>query len=282
MKRNSLQAGCVAALAASLFFSAGCDKLRSRDQINQGVRSFENAKYSDAVEHFKTAIQLDPKSQNAKLYLATAYMTQWIPGADSPENKQLADAAKNGFLDVLKDSPNDKTALASLASLAYNQAASLPPEEKVKKFDEASEWHKKLIAVDPNNKEAYYSLGVIAWGKWYPAYMTARAKLGMKPEDPGPIKDKAVREELKTQYSGIIDEGIQDLKKALEIDKEYDDAMAYMNLLIREKAGLADTMDEYNQQTAEADAWVQKALDTKKLKASRTPAGAGGITAETK
>ena len=37
----------------------------------------------------------------------------------------------------------------------------------------------------------------------------------------------------------IIDEGMADLQKALDIDKEYDDAMAYMNLLIREKADLA-------------------------------------------
>jgi tetratricopeptide (TPR) repeat protein len=282
MIRNKFQAGLIATGAVAVLFSAGCDKLRSRDNLNQGVRSFKNAKYSDAVEHFKTAIQLDPTSQSAKLYLATAYMTQWIPGADSPENKQLADAANAEFMEVLKDSPNDKTALASLASLAYNQAASLPPEEKVKKFDEAAEWHKKLIAVDPSNKEAYYSLGVIAWGKWYPAYMTARAKLGMKPEDPGPIKDKTVREELKTQYSPIIEGGIQDLKKAIEIDKEYDDAMAYLNLLIRERAGLADSMDEYNKETAEADGWVQKALDTKKLKASRAPAGGLGITPEAK
>ena len=68
--------------------------------------------------------------------------------------------------------------------------------------------------------------------------MTARANLRMKPEDPGPIKDKKVKEELQAQYSAIIDDGIANLQKALDIDKEYDDAMAYMNLLIRERADL--------------------------------------------
>ena len=70
--------------------------------------------------------------------------------------------------------------------------------------------------------------------------MTARANLRMKPEDPGPLKDKKVKEELKAQYSAIIDDGIANLQKALDIDKEYDDAMAYMNLLIRERADLPD------------------------------------------
>ena len=69
----------------------------------------------------------------------------------------------------------------------------------------------------------------------------ARNKLGMKPEDPGPLKDKKVSEELKAKYLPLIDDGIANMQKALEIDKEYDDAMAYMNLLIRERADLAET-----------------------------------------
>lgn len=103
--------------------------------------------------------------------------------------------------------------------------------------------------------------------------MSARAKLGMKPEDPGPIKDKKVKEELKQQYSAVIQEGIDSLKKALEIDPEYDEAMAYMNLLVRERADLADSPEEYKKDIEEADMWVQKTLDTKKAKAARQPTG---------
>jgi Tfp pilus assembly protein PilF len=108
--------------------------------------------------------------------------------------------------------------------------------------------------------------------------MEARAKLGMRPEDPGPIKDKKVREALAEKNLGVIESGLDHLKKALEIDPEYDDAMAYMNLLFRERADLQETQDSYNKDTEEADNWVQKTLDTKKIKASRVPQG--GITAE--
>ncbi len=267
------------ALAALAALTSGCDKLRSRDHLNQGVEAFKNAKYGDAVEHFKQAIALDPTNPNAQLYLATAYMSQWIPGADSPENQDMATKASDGFLKVLQTDPANTTALASLASLDYNEASSLPPDKKVEKLDEAAKWYKKLIEADPKNKEAYYSLGVISWAKWYPADMTARANLNMRPEDPGPIKDKKVKEELKTQYSTIIEDGIGNLQKALDLDKEYDDAMAYMNLLIRERADLADNSDEYKKQIEVADSWVQKALDTKKLKQSRQPTSQG-ITAE--
>jgi Tfp pilus assembly protein PilF len=116
---------------------------------------------------------------------------------------------------------------------------------------------------------------VIAWTRWYKPWAEARAKLGMKPEDPGPIKDKKVRDALKTQYLPVISAGLDNLQKALEIDKEYDDAMAYVNLLIRERADLDDSADEYKKDVETADNWVQKAMQTKKVKAERKPTSTG-------
>lgn len=268
-----------AALAAvSLLFSTGCEKLKARDHLNKGVAAFKNSKFPEAVEHFKQAIELDPTFPTARLYLATAYMSQYIPGAESPENLANAKAAHDNFIKVLEQSPNDTIALASLASLHYSEAQGTPAlDAKLKKLDEAKSWYDKLAQVDPNNKEAFYSLGVITWAKWYPRLMEARAKLGMKPEDPGPIKDNKVRAELKTTYGPTIEEGLKNLQRALEIDPQYDDAMAYMNLLIRERADLADTTEQYQKDIETADNWVQKALETKKIKAEEAAKkGAGG------
>ena len=276
MKTISLVLG----IGALVLAGTGCDKLKSRDQLNRGVQAYRSAKYADAVEYFKTAVNLDPTNLNGRLYLATAYMTQYIPGAESPENLQLAKQAKEEFMKVLERDPNDKTALASLASLSYQQAQGMPDlEQKLKKLDEAKEWYLKLIAADPQNKEGFYSLAVIDWVKWYAAWMKSRADLGMKPEEPGPIKDKKVKADLKDQYSAVIEDGIKNLQKALDIDPNYDDAMAYMNLLIRERADLDESPDQYKKDIETADGWVQKALDTKKMKAAKEAAKtAGGIT----
>jgi Tfp pilus assembly protein PilF len=255
---------------ALALLATGCQKLKSRDQLNKGVQAFKNAQYADAVESFKTAVELDPTFPTARLYLATAYMQQYIPGAESPENNRMAQAAHDEFMKVLEQTPNDKVAIASLASLYLNQ----------KKWDDAEKWYQKLAAVDPNSPIPYYSLGFIAWSKWYPVYGGARAKLGMKQEDPGPIKDKKVKEELKAQYGPVIEAGLQALDKALQIDPEYDDAMAYENLLIRERADLMDTKEEYEKQIQIADDWVQKALATKKIKAEKKASQGGGIVAE--
>lgn len=259
--------------SALAILSAGCQKLKSRDQLNQGVHAFQNAQYGEAVERFKTAVELDPGFSTARLYLATAYMQQYIPGAESPENNQMATAAHDEFMKVLDQDPKNTTALASVASLYLNQ----------KKWDEAQQWYEKLIAVDPNNADAYYSLGFIAWSKWYPAYGMARVDLGMKQDDPGPIKDKKVREDLKAKWLPTINAGLQALDKTLQINPEYEDAMSYENLLIRERADLLDSKEEYEAAVKTADNWMQKALDTKKAKASRKEKkGGGGIVAESK
>jgi tetratricopeptide (TPR) repeat protein len=270
-------------IAGLAFFSSGCEKLRSRDNLNKGVQAYRNARYSDAVEFFKTSVSLDPTNKNGRLYLATAYMSQYIPGADSPENNQMAKAAKTEFLKVLSEDPKDKIALASLASLAYNQAQGVPDlDKKFERLNEAKEWYKKLVEADPQNREAYYSLGVIDWAETYPVRTTARVKLGMKPEDPGPIKDKKVKEELRQKNLPLVEDGLKQLSKAIEIDPNYDDAMAYMNLLYRERADLAETPDEFKKDIDTAESWVQKSLDTKKRNGARAAAGAGGITPDAK
>ncbi len=273
----------VAGIGLLILFATGCDKLRSRDALNHGVQAYKGAHYSEAVDDFKSAVQLDPENTMPRLYLAIAYMSQYIPGAESPENMQFAKEAKDEFMKVLEKNPSDVTALNYLASLNYQQAQGLPDvDQKLKKLDESKEWYLKLIAADPQNKEGFYSLAVIDWVKWYNAWMRARADLGMRSEDPGPIKDKKVKADLQAQYSAVIDDGMKNLQKALDIDPNYDDAMAYMNLLVREKADLDDSSDQYKADIDSADKWVQKALDTKKAKAAKAAAAAaqGGITAE--
>jgi TonB family protein len=240
--------------------------LCAQDVLNQGVAAFKHADYQRAVELFREETTLHPNNVNGHLYLATAYMSMWIPGLASPENEAIKRSAETEFKRVLELDPNDKTALASLASIEYGSASGLQGEEKFRKLDEALDWYKRLASVDPANKEAPYSIGVIAWAKWYPALMTMRAQSHMRPEDPGPLPSTA-RQQLKAQYSPIIEDGIANLDRALQLDPQYDDAMAYLNLLIRERADLRDTKEEYAADVDVADQWVRKALDTKKAKA---------------
>src|SRR6266568_4491293 len=230
--KKSLRMLELIAVALALFSAIGCGKLRARDQLNKGVQSYKNGKYEDAIDHFQRAVSFDSGLIVARLYLATAYAQQYIPGADTPDNKKMAEQAKK----------------------YYHMAAD----------------------VDPNDPEVYYSIGVIDWTQAYQPRMEERAKLGLKPDEP--LKDKKVCASLKSKSWNAIQDGIDNLNRALQLRAEYDDAMAYMNLLYREKADLE--CDDPAARAADlktADEWVDKTMAAKKAKAEKQP-GAQGIT----
>ena len=266
--KTSLRVLAVLAAATMLFTVTGCNKLRARDQLNKGVQAYKGAKYEEAINHFQDAVSLDPTLINAKLYLATAYAQQYIPGADTPDNNKFALEAIKQYEEVLQRDPKSVNSVKGIAYL-YLQ---------MKQFDKAKEYYRKATELDPNDPEPYYSIGVIDWTQTYQPRMEARAKLGMKPDDSLPAKDKKVCQEVKDNNSANIQEGLDNLKKALDLRTDYDDAMAYMNLMFRERADVeCDDPAARASDLKEADSWVDKTMATKKAKAEKQP-GAQGIT----
>ncbi len=253
---------CAAALIMALT-TAGCAKLKARDHLNQGVNAFKTGNYSTAADEFRLAIDADPTFGVARLYLATAYEQQFVPGTETDENKKFWTAAMDEFNSVLKDEPGNLLATQSVANLYY----------QVKDMNNAAEWNKKVVAIDPKNKEAYYTLGVIAWLNFLPEDRAARNTLLMKPEEPAPLKPdakgKTLKADLKAKFWQPLTDGIEYEKKALAVDPQYENAMSYMNLLIRFRADLEDTKEAYAADVKEADDWMQKALETTKAKAAK-------------
>jgi tetratricopeptide (TPR) repeat protein len=264
--KTGLKLIAIAASAIVVIATTGCNKLRARDDLNKGVAAYKNAKYEQAIDRFKEAVALDPSLQNAKLYLATAYAQQYIPGVDSPENLQNANAAIEQYKNVLNQDAKNVNSIKGIAYL-YLQ---------MKKFEDAKQYYRKAIDLDPNDPEAYYSVGVIDWTEAYQPRMEERAKLGLRPDEP--LKDKKVCAQLRDQHSAVIQEGLDSLNKAIQLRQDYDDAMAYMNLLYREKADRE--CDEPDQRAADlkvADEWVDKTMAAKKAKAEKQT-GNQGIT----
>jgi TonB family protein len=239
--------------------AAGLAAQDAKDLLNRGVAAFKAGRYADATAEFQKAVDADPSFVPARLYLATAYMQQYIPGAESAENQSVWFRAESEFRKVLDLDRNNKVAMASIASLNLN----------AKKWDEARNWYKALLNADPADVTAYYSLGFIVWAQWYPEYGKARAAAGLQQATPGPIPDASVRAALRAKWWPMLDEGIWNLNQALSYSPQYADAMAYLNLLIRERADLRDNAEEYRRDVAEADQWVRKALEAKRAAAAQ-------------
>jgi len=234
--------------------------------LNRGVQAFKAARYAEAVQAFERAVDANPGNVTAHLYLGTAHMQQYSPGIEAPDNVAHADRAAAEFHRVLELEPANKVAMSSIASLELNR----------KRFDEARAWYKRLATIDPSNPMAYYSIAFSIWSQWYPEYGRARELAGLAPEAPGPIPDPGVRDSLRARWWTTLDEGIFNLKRALDLDPEFADAMAYLNLFLRQRADLVASKQDYQAEVQEADRWVQRALDAKmKQAATRQPPLAG-------
>ncbi|MBV8207058.1 MAG: hypothetical protein JO041_09720 [Acidobacteria bacterium] len=261
------------ALGAAVLCSAGCDKLKARDNLNKGVQAYKNAKYEDAIGHFQQAVQLDPSLINARLYLATAYSNQYVPGVDTPDNNHFAEEAIATFKQLLSMNLNKEQkvgCLKGIASIYFN----------MKKLDDAKQYDEEVLKVDPNDPETFYTIGVIDWTEAYKEAADVKSKADHKVDD-DIIKDKKLCPAVQQANQQRISEGLDMLKKALDLRPDYDDAMAYLNLLYRRKANDLDCGDAatHDADIKTADDWVQKTLATKKEKANKQQ-GPGGIVAE--
>lgn len=239
------------ALVLAFLPLAGCKKLQARDELNKGVRAYKNAQFAQAINHFKRAIELDPQLINARVYLAIAYAGDFQPGSPSEENLQRGQAALKAFEEVLEVAPNNVISLAYLASINFGIASGIRNIEEMRPWAEKSkEYRRRLSELEPNNPEHYYSIAVIDWTLTYKPRMEVKIKLGLKPDEALP---RRAREELVAKNEGLVEEGIQMVNRALELKPDYTDALAYLNLLYREKADLVADPDERENYLRQAD-----------------------------
>ena len=263
----------ISAFAAVLVLAvgvSGCSKLRARDLLNKGVAAYKNAQYDTAIEDFKEAKDLDPGLMNARLYLATAYASQYIPGAPSEQNMRLGTQAVNEFKEVLEKDPNNLSATDGVGSILF-QMAGTPYDPK--KFEESKSFHQKHIDLRPNDPEPYYWIGVIDWtlafranGEARAAYNRDHVQKQVKDTDPLPA---ALRSDYTSKFGPLVEEGITNLLKSIQVKPDYDDAMAYLNLLYRRKADMVESADERGALLKQADDLVDKVKEIKQKRAEQ-------------
>jgi len=257
-------------LAGMVLTMSGCNKLAARDQLNKGVEAYKSAHYEEAIGHFQKATQLDPKLPMAKTYLATALAQNVVPGLETPENLKSAEQAVSLFKDVLANDPKDVNSIKQIAGIYY----------QIKRTDDAKVWQKKVLEQDPKDPEAAYTIGVIDWDQAHKNVLSTLGGAGLNDDGQGNLKaPKKVMEQIKSQNAPLVDEGLTYLNQAVASRDNYDDAMAYLNLIYRRKAdvdfGNAGAVKE---DLAKADEWRTKAMGVRKANEEKKNQGPGGIT----
>lgn len=237
---------------------SGCgfmQKLRCREKLTKGSKAFTEQKYEAAASYFKDAVELDPNFETARMYLATAYTYQFVPGSTDPKSEEMAKKGIATFQEVIdraqgkEPSDNVKNAMLAIANLYY----------QLKNYPESKQWCNKAISVDPNNAEAWYRIAVMD-------YDDSLEQTGVE----GELVDM-MTPDAKTKTQGNIEDGLKALDKAISIRPNYFDAMEYQNLLWREKAKFEKDPKAKAELERQADLVYQKATALK-LKAQEEEA----------
>jgi tetratricopeptide (TPR) repeat protein len=268
MKLYKLAPFCLVLLLA--LFTSGCSKLRARDELNKGVAAYRNGQFQAAIMHFKESVRRDPTLINARLYLATSYRQQYIPGGESEDNLKIAQQTLDAYEDVLKMDPKNVNAIASIAQTYFD----------MRKFDKAKEYQKRRLELVPNNPEPYYWIAVLDWTDCFARAGAVRKDLKLNfpkdPKDPStlpPLPEKA-RAELEEENGPLVKEGLEALEKAIQLKPNDFSTMAYLNLMYRQKAEIESDPEARRADLKAADDWTDKALAVRKAESG----GAAGVS----
>jgi tetratricopeptide (TPR) repeat protein len=238
----------------------------AQEALNRGVAAFKNGQTQEAEQFFARAKALDPNMLNARLYLATTYASQYIPGAPSDENKNLGLQAVEEYKGVLGIDPKNLSAIDGIGLLLFMMGGQpFSPEL----FRESKSYHQRHIQVRPEDPEPYYWIGVIDWTVAFRANGELRQRFNnevakLDAADPLPPE---LREQYAQQYGATIEEGIESMEHAIKLKPDYDDAMAYLNLLYRRKADVTAGEEDREKLIKTADDLVDRVKEIKETRA---------------
>lgn len=243
----------------------GCQKVRARVEMKKGNAMYAEEAYREALSQFQKGLELDPSATFAWRSVGLSALALYRPGDNSKANREMGELAIEGFENYLEDYPNDEKIRDYLISTYVNS----------KKYDQALAYLERQAQANPNDAnlqsarvrlliqaerlpqaiqlanqlprgqakaEALYSVGVTIWDKSF------------HHGDTMPVEE---REKL-------IDQGLQGMTQALQINPEYFEAMVYNNLLLREKAKVQLDGAKRLEYQAQADQWVEKAKALRK------------------
>ena len=245
------------------------DRAEAKSYVATGVQAFKNGQLDAAVAAFQQAKQADPTSIIARLYLGTAYAAHYIPGAPSDDNRAFAQHAIEEYKGVLERDPNNLTAIDGIGSILFGLGGN--PFD-IDALNESKTYHERHIELRPNDPEPYYWVGVIDWTICYRTNRELREDWSKENPNgnlaPADELPDAVRQDFANKCESTVNEGIARQKKAIELKPDYDDAMAYLNLLYRLKADMEPAQDALDEDLRMAEALVDQVKAIKEKRAA--------------
>ena len=272
-KRRTARTWAVVALGLLSLSGTACNKFKSKQLIREGNAFFKEQLYEDALKKYEAAQALDPDEVRLDKFVAMGYMALYNPGSQHPKDQEALTKAIEHFKKYLAAKPEDEKAAKFLVTTYMNAQKYDDAIEYFKElvqkhpsdaqavqtiamlyarkgdYENSITWQKKRGELEPTNADVFYTMGVTAWDK---SYNSVSADVSA---------DRGLTNEKRRE---IIDFGMAQLNKAVELRPDYFEAMLYKNLMYRQYARIEGDPAKVAELTAKATEWQTKALEVRK------------------
>lgn len=120
-------------LAILVVTTSGCslvNRVRAKNELNEAARSYREGNFVEAERYSRRALELDPESKTAPIFIARTIHAQYRPGVQTPENIAKANEAISAYQQLLAKDPKNDEAYKAIAYLL----GAIREEEKLKEW----------------------------------------------------------------------------------------------------------------------------------------------------
>ena len=238
-------------LAILVVTASGCgliNRVRAKNQLNEAARAYHEGHFEEAEQYSRKALELDPNSKSAPLFIARTIHAQYRPGVQAPENVAKANEAIQAYQEILARDPKNDEAFKAVAYLygaikddeklrawlsARANDASIEPEKRAEAYTilASKDWDCSFKITElPTNKSTTIAAG-------------NRATVSYKKPQQQKDFDSA---------QACVKRGLEEIENAIKLDSNNESAWSYKTNLLIEASKLAE-MDGKLDQKAQLD-----------------------------
>jgi len=215
--------------------------------------------HRESMEALQKAVDLNPSSAKAHEQLGAALSKEIIAGNVRPSaDSDVAERAEHHLKRAMELAPYASGPLMELSTLeAVLGERSADADQRAERYKQAQDLLKQVLALEPGKAGMYFRLASLERDQFGPAIQQAKARFSA---NRGPLPDSELRHSLQQQYGSVIEDAIQNGQKAAEMAARSPQPLLLMSRLLRERALIRDTPEEYASDMHSADDWQRQFL----------------------
>jgi tetratricopeptide (TPR) repeat protein len=236
------------ALAILVFTTSGCgliNRIRAKNQLNEAARAYHEGHFEEAEQYSRRALELDPDSKTAPLFIARTIHAQFRPGVQAPENMAKANEAIQAYQKILEKDPKSDEAYKAIAYLygATKDEDKLRSWISARALDSSAEPEKRA--------EAYTILASKDWDCSFkitelPTNKTTTLAAGNRATVS--YKKPAQQNDFDSAQA-CVKRGLEEIENAIKLDPNSESAWSYKTNLLIEASKLAEMDGKTDQKT---------------------------------